>query len=130
VTDRPTHKGCIFIIEDNLINMKLIKDILTVHNYHIIEAYDGNEAIQKMEAHQTEIDLVLMDIQLPEINGLELIKRFKENEQIAKVPIIVLSAHAMESDMEKALCLGAADYITKPINIEDFVSCIEQYLNQ
>lgn len=121
------NKGTIFIVEDNLINMKLIKDLLSFHKYEIIEAYNGKEALDKMKDHKEIIDLVLMDLQLPEIDGLELIKIFKADETTKHIPIIVLSAHVMESDMHKALEAGCTNYITKPINIEDFVHKIDSF---
>lgn len=120
-------KGTIFIVEDNLINMKLIKDLLDYHNYNIIEAYNGKEALEKMAAHREEIDITLMDLQLPEIDGLELIKIFKNDPKTKHIPIIVLSAHVMEADMHKALNAGCCNYITKPINVEEFVNKIDSF---
>lgn len=125
--DITSKKGTIFIVEDNLINMKLIKDLLDYHNYNIIEAYNGKEALEKMKAHWEEIDITLMDLQLPEIDGLELIKIFKNDPKTKHIPIIVLSAHVMESDMHKALNAGCCNYITKPINVEEFVNKIDSF---
>lgn len=121
------NKGTIFIVEDNIVNMKLIRDLLDYHNYSIIEAYNGREAMEKIEVHKEEIDLILMDLQLPEIDGLELIKTFKNDPTISHIPIIVISAHVMEADMHKAMEAGSCNYITKPINVEEFVRKIDDF---
>jgi CheY-like chemotaxis protein len=123
-------KGTIFIVEDNLVNMKLIMDLLQFHNYNIVEAYNGKEAMEKIEIHKKEIDLVLMDLQLPEIDGLDLIKAFKKEPTTSHIPIIVISAHVMEADMHKAMEAGACNYITKPINVEEFVSKIDGFFTE
>ncbi|MEW5819640.1 MAG: response regulator [Cyanobacteriota bacterium] len=123
-------KGTIFIVEDNLVNMKLIMDLLEFHNYSIIEAYNGKEAMEKIEVHKHEIDLVLMDLQLPEIDGLDLIKAFKNDSSTKHIPIIVISAHVMEADMHKAMEAGCCNYITKPINVEEFVSKIDEFFSE
>lgn len=120
-------KGSIFIVEDNIINLKLIKDILDFHNYEIYEAHNGREALDKIQEIKDKTDLILMDLQLPEIDGLELIRIFKKDPEIKHIPIIVLSAHAMEIDMHKAVEAGCNNYITKPINVEDFISKIESF---
>jgi CheY-like chemotaxis protein len=111
----------IFIAEDNKTNLKLIKDILEVKGYRTLEAYDGKEAVEKISKNFELIDLILMDVQMPELNGIDAIKEIKKNPQTAPIPIIVLSAHAMGSDIKKAKEAGAVDYITKPLNILEFL---------
>lgn len=121
-------KGTILISEDNYSNMKLLKDILEFQEYEVIEAYDGNAALSKINSNSDKIDLILMDLQLPEIDGFEVIKTVKSNNNTKNLPIIVISAHAMESDIQKAINAGCCDYITKPINITTFIHKINSIL--
>lgn len=120
-------KGTILISEDNITNMKLIKDILLFYEYEVIEAYDGKSALEKIRENKDEIDLILMDLQLPELDGLEVIKLVKSDDSTKNLPIFVISAHAQESDIKKALKAGCNNYITKPINIEDFLFKINTF---
>ena len=118
------HKGTILITEDNLSNMKLLKDVLEFQGYQIIEAYDGKAALDNINSYKSIIDLILMDIQLPEIDGLEVIRLVKSDNSTKNIPIFVISAHAMESDIKKAMDVGCNEYITKPINITSFINKI------
>lgn len=120
-------RRAILIIEDNLVNLKLIKDILMFHNYDIIEAHDGKEALDKIYIHHEQIGLILMDLLLPEIGGIELIKMFKNTPKLKCIPIIVLSALAMDNSLQRASEAGCDAYITKPINIEDFINKVETF---
>ncbi|MFA6988841.1 MAG: response regulator [Candidatus Gastranaerophilaceae bacterium] len=115
----------IFIAEDNKINLKLVKDLLELKEYKILEAYDGKEALEKIIQNHNLIDLILMDIQMPVLNGIDAIKELKNNVLTASIPIIVLSAYAMETDIKKAKEAGAEDYITKPLNITEFLTKIQ-----
>jgi len=120
-------KGTILIAEDNPINMKLLKDILEYQKYKIIEAYDGKSAIDLIRQNKSNIDLILMDLQLPEINGLEVIKLVKSDDSTKNLPVFVISAHAMEIDMKRAMKAGCNNYITKPINVESFMEKINAF---
>lgn len=121
------NKKTILITEDNPSNMKLIKDLLTFYNYRTIEAHDGQSALDQIKIFQKEIDLILMDLQLPKIDGIEVIKIIKSDIATFKIPVIVISAHAMDTDIEKAMKAGCADYITKPINITGFIKKIDEF---
>ncbi len=125
--DTNKHNGTILIAEDNPTNMKLIKDILEFEGYNIIEAHDGKAALNMIRKCKNDIDLILLDIQLPEINGFEVIKLLKSNDTTKNIPIFVVSAHAMESDIKKALNAGCNNFITKPINLESFVDKINSF---
>ncbi|HBG48630.1 MAG TPA: two-component system response regulator [Cyanobacteria bacterium UBA9971] len=121
-----THKT-ILIVEDNPINLKLLRDILNFQKFEVLEAVDGKSALELVEKNYNKIDLILMDLQLPDINGLEVIKNIKADAESKDIPIIVVSAHAMESDMKKCREAGCIDYITKPINIQEFINKINSF---
>ena len=117
----------ILIIEDNPSNLKLVKDVLEYQKYNVLEATDGKVGLQAVEGNKDKIDLILMDLQLPEISGLELIKILKEKPETKNIPIIVVSAHAMESDINTCLEAGCVDYITKPLNLQEFIKRINSF---
>lgn len=114
----------ILVVEDNVTNMKLVRDVLNYHNYNVIEATDSKAALEIVENNKNKIDLILMDLQLPEISGLEIIKILKSNPERKDIPIIVVSAHAMEADRKKCFEAGCIDYITKPLNLQEFIKRI------
>lgn len=116
----------ILIVEDNEINMKLIRTILSSKGHLLIEASDGEEALQSIVMERP--DLVLMDIQIPKIDGLEATRRIRAMEDLKDTPIIALTAHAMEGDKEKILDAGCDGYIAKPINTRAFLSEIESII--
>ncbi len=107
-----THK--VLIVEDNPMNMRLIEMILKSDDYLLLKATDGEEALAIAAIDHP--DLVLMDIRLPKLNGLEVAKRLKQNVQLSDIPIIALTAHAMKGDMEKAIEAGCDRYVSKPID--------------
>jgi two-component system cell cycle response regulator DivK len=129
MTNKTLKNTTILVVEDNVINMKLFKDLLNFHKYNILEAYTGFEALEIIEKHHKEINLILMDIQLPEINGIDLIQMLKSNPKFIEIPVIALSAHAMDNDIETALKFGCKAYITKPVQIEEFINTVKMYLN-
>ena len=116
----------ILVIEDNENNLYLSRFILEKSGYKVIEARDGVSGVEK--AIKEKPDLVIMDIQLPNINGLEATKRIRASEADHNVPIIALTYYAMTGDREKALAAGCTGYIEKPINPETFMAEIERYL--
>ena len=116
----------ILVVEDNETNMYLISFILRENNYEIIEAGSGEQGVEL--AIKEKPDLVLMDIQLPGIDGLEATKRIRESEADGEIPIVALTSYAMVGDREKALNSGCDGYIEKPINPETFVAEMEKYL--
>jgi CheY-like chemotaxis protein len=116
----------ILVVEDNETNMYLITFILRNNGYEVLEATTGEEGVEL--AIKEKPDLVVMDLQLPGIDGLETTKRIRESEADGEVPIVALSSHAMTGDKERALNAGCTGYIEKPINPETFMGDIEKYL--
>jgi len=116
----------ILIVEDNETNMYLIRFILRKSGYEVIEAGTGEEGVEL--AIKEKPDLVIMDIQLPGIDGLEATQRIRNSEVNEELPIVVLTSYAMVGDKEKALKAGCTGYIEKPINPETFMAEIEKYL--
>jgi len=117
----------VLIVEDNPTNLKLLRDILTFQKYSVLEAIDGKSALESVKENYNKIDLILMDMQLPDINGLEVIQKIKAYPESLNIPIIVVSAHAMESDIKKCYEAGCIDYITKPINVQEFINKINSF---
>jgi len=116
----------ILVVEDNETNMYLIRFILKNKGYQVIEAITGEEGVEL--ALKEKPDLVIMDIQLPGIDGLETTRRIRESKAGKELPIVALTSHAMVGDKEKALKAGCTGYIEKPINTETFIAQIEEYL--
>ena len=119
--------ACILIVEDNLKNLKLIRDILQFHGYSTSEAETGEEGID-LALKQTPA-LILMDVQLPGIDGSAAMKLLKADPRTQHTPIVALTAFAMKGDRERLLDEGFDGYISKPINIRDIPAIIAQYLN-
>lgn len=115
----------VLIVEDNYMNKKLFEDILTVHGYKTYSTENGYEAI-KIALNNT-IDIVLMDIQLFEISGLDVIKMFKENRQLKRIPIIAVTAFAMKDDEKLILEHGASAYLAKPISVASLLENVKKY---
>lgn len=118
----------ILVVEDNLMNLELVSDVLEANGYQVLQADTGQKALEIAE--QELPDLVLMDIQLPEMDGLEVTRLLKKNERTRNIKIIALTAHAMRGDEEKARDAGCSGYIAKPINTRDFATVIAGYLGQ
>ncbi len=116
----------ILIVEDNDLNMKLFHDLLEVHGYETVQTKDGREVLQLAKEHRP--DLILMDIQLPEVSGLEVTRWIKEDEELRGIPIIAVTAFAMKGDEEKIRSGGCEAYIAKPISIASFLQTIEKVL--
>jgi two-component system, cell cycle response regulator DivK len=121
-------KKRILIVEDNDLNLKLFRDLLTAHGYETIETKDGLEAI--MLTRNERPNLILMDIQLPEISGLDVTRRLKADESIREIPIIAVTAFAMKDDEEKILSAGCEAYISKPISIVPFLNTVRRFLGE
>jgi len=116
----------ILVVEDNETNMYLIKFMLKKSGYEVIEAGEGAAGVEL--AIKEKPDLIIMDIQLPDIDGLEATKRIRAAEADSDIPIIALTSFAMAGDRERALAAGCTGYIEKPINPETFIAEIEKYL--
>jgi CheY-like chemotaxis protein len=116
----------ILVIEDNKLNMKLVKELISIGKYRMLEANDAESGIQQIREQQP--DLVLMDIQLPGMDGLSATKIIKEDPALKDIPIIGLTSYAMQGDKEKALAAGCTGYITKPIDTRKFLETVSEYL--
>jgi len=116
----------ILVVEDNEQNLYLATFLLEKNGYEVITAGDGLEAIEK--AKMEKLDLILMDMQLPEMDGFEATRRIKSIPEISHIPIVAVTSYAMVGDKEKALAAGCVGYIEKPFVPEIFVSEIEKYL--
>ncbi|MCE2927973.1 MAG: response regulator [Rickettsiales bacterium] len=121
-------KKRILIVEDNDLNLKLFRDLLTAHGYETIETKEGMEAINLTKNERP--DLILMDIQLPEVSGLDVTRRLKADSTIAHIPIIAVTAFAMKDDEEKILSAGCEAYISKPISIMPFLNTVRRFLGE
>jgi two-component system, cell cycle response regulator DivK len=116
----------ILIVEDNELNMKLFHDLLEVHGYETLQTKDGREVIGIAREHRP--DLILMDIQLPEVSGLEVTRWIKEDDELKTIPVIAVTAFAMKGDEEKIRSGGCEAYIAKPISVSNFLQTIEKVL--
>jgi len=118
----------VMIVEDNELNMKLFHDLLESRGYATIQTRNGVEALGLAREHHP--DLILMDIQLPEVSGLMVTKWLKEDESVAHIPVIAVTAFAMKGDEERILSGGCEGYISKPISIPKFLETIESYIGK
>ncbi|MEX0696149.1 MAG: response regulator [Dongiaceae bacterium] len=130
VTTRPLRglgpTKTILIVEDNELNMKLFHDLLEAHGHRILQSKDGMEALKLAREHHP--DLILMDIQLPEVSGLEVTKWIKEDEDLRSIPVIAVTAFAMKGDEEKIREGGCEAYIAKPISVSNFLETVARFL--
>jgi two-component system cell cycle response regulator DivK len=117
----------VLIVEDNELNMKLFNDLLEAHGFATLQTRDGMEALRMARRHRP--DLILMDIQLPEVSGLEVTKWIKEDDQLKMIPIIAVTAFAMKGDEEKIREGGCEAYIAKPISVAHFLETVQRFLN-
>jgi len=116
----------VLIVEDNELNMKLFHDLLEAHGYATLQTRDGMEALRIARLHRP--DLILMDIQLPEVSGIEVTKWLKEDDDLRGIPVIAVTAFAMKGDEEKIREGGCEDYIAKPISVSKFLEIVQRYL--
>ena len=118
----------ILYIEDNPNNMQLVGKIVRSRGYELIEAVNGESGLETAENQRP--NLILLDINLPDVDGYEVARRLRETEFGASVPIIAVTANALVGDNEKALAAGCDDYLAKPINIRQLLGCIGHHLAQ
>ena len=116
----------VLIVEDNELNMKLFHDLLDSQGYESLQTREGLQALALARAHHP--DLILMDIQLPEISGLEVTKWLKDDEELNHIPVIAVTAFAMKGDEERIRQGGCEAYISKPISVMHFLETIRQHL--
>ena len=116
----------ILVVEDQEDNRQILRDLLGSIGYEMVEAENGEEALSVAAAEQP--DLILMDIQLPLLDGYEATRRIKANPALAKIPIIAITSYALSGDEEKARAAGCDDYVTKPYSPRALLAKIRQYL--
>ncbi|TMJ20329.1 MAG: response regulator [Alphaproteobacteria bacterium] len=117
----------ILVVEDNELNLRLFCDLLRAHGYEAEPVRDGREAIERARAFAP--DLVVMDIQMPHISGLELIERMKGDEELRRPPIMAVTAYAAKGDEERIRDAGAEGYVSKPISVLKFVEAVRALLD-
>jgi len=115
----------VLVVEDNDKNMKLFRDVLVASGYRTLEATTGGQAVELAAEHAP--DLVLMDIELPDIDGVETLSRLRADERTASIPVLALTAQAMHGDRERFLAAGFDDYISKPVNVLELVDTVRQH---
>ncbi|MCQ1536994.1 response regulator [Methanosarcina sp. KYL-1] len=118
----------ILIVEDNPMNMELILDLLEFYGHSVTGAEDGIKALERLS--EKKFDIILLDMQLPKMDGLELLARIKKNPSTADIPVIAVTAHAMKGSEEHFIEMGCVDYISKPIDIHKFRALIDKYLGE
>ena len=123
----PSTRKKVLIVEDNDLNMKLFNDLLVAHGYGTLQTRDGIEALALARQHHP--DLILMDIQLPEISGLQVTQWIKKDDDLCRIPVIAVTAFAMKGDEEKIRNGGCEAYIAKPISVASFLRTVEQFLS-
>jgi two-component system, cell cycle response regulator DivK len=132
---RGTHKGqnrgrrmdkTVLIVEDNELNMKLFHDLLEAHGIATVQTNDGRNVLDLARRHKP--DLILMDIQLPEVSGLDVTRWLKDDAELKSIPVIAVTAFAMKGDEQKIREGGCEDYISKPISVTRFMEVIGSYL--
>jgi two-component system cell cycle response regulator DivK len=118
----------VLIVEDNELNMKLFNDLLEAHGYATIQTKSGVEAVELARRHRP--NLILMDIQLPEVSGLEVTQWLKDDDELRTIPIIAITAFAMKGDEEKIRQGGCEAYLSKPISVAKFLETVRNYVTE
>lgn len=116
----------ILIVEDNELNMKLFNDLLDAHGYNTLQSRNGVEALELARKHRP--DLILMDIQLPEVSGLIITRWIKDDEELKSIPVIAITAFAMKGDEEKIREGGCEAYLSKPISVVKFLETVRNFV--
>jgi len=117
----------ILIVEDNELNMKLFRDLLKAHDFETLETRDGMEALDMARANKP--DLILMDIQLPGVSGLEVTRQIKADDSIKSIPVVAVTAFAMKGDEDRIREGGCEAYIAKPIRIDELISTVRRFVD-
>jgi two-component system, cell cycle response regulator DivK len=118
----------ILIVEDNELNMKLFHDLLDAHGYTTLQTRNGREALELARAHRPS--LILMDIQLPEVSGLEVTRWLKDDPDLRDIPVVAVTAFAMKGDEERIRSGGCEAYISKPISVVGFMGTIRRFIGE
>ena len=115
----------VLVVEDNEKNMKLFRDVLSATGYQTLEATTGGEAVEMATEHAP--DLVLMDIQMPDIDGVEALRRLRADQRTASLRVLAVTAQAMQGDREHFLAAGFDGYLSKPVNVQELLGTVRQH---
>ena len=115
----------ILVVEDNEKNMKLVRDVLVATGYRTLEAATGDQAVELAAEHSP--DLVLMDIQLPDLDGVQALHRLRADARTATIPVLALTAQAMRGDRERFLAEGFDGYVSKPVDVRELIEIVRQH---
>jgi two-component system, cell cycle response regulator DivK len=118
----------VLIVEDNELNMKLFRDLLEAHGYQTSGTSNGYEALDLVRKMRP--DLILMDIQLPQVSGLEVTKWIKEDDELRHIPVVAITAFAMRGDEERIRSGGCEAYISKPISVGNFLETVQRFVGE
>jgi two-component system cell cycle response regulator DivK len=118
----------ILVVEDNDKNMKLFRDVLVAKGYRTLEATTGSEAVDMASEHRP--DLVLMDIQLPDLDGVQVLHRLRANARTAAIPVLALTAQAMYGDRERFLAAGFDGYLSKPVDVRELIGTVREHCDR
>ncbi len=121
-------KGKVLLVEDNPLNMKLAADLLEIEDFEVLRAEDGEKALSILKSDIP--DIILLDIQLPGIDGLEVFKRIRADNRLDNIKVVALTAQAMKVDEERIRAAGFDEYMTKPIDVDTFVQTIKSFLGK
>jgi len=125
--DTPPQPKTVLIVEDNELNMKLFHDLLEAHGYATLQSRHGREAFEVVRTRRP--DLVVMDIQLPEVSGLEVTQWIKNDPELKHIPVVAVTAFAMKGDEERIRAGGCEAYLSKPISVAKFLETIRSFLD-
>jgi len=123
---RRASQKTILVVEDNSLNLKLYQDLLQAQGYKVLHTYDGKEVLEI--ARRMKPDLILMDVQLPEVSGLDITRWLKQDDDLKTIPVIAVTAFAMKGDEEKIRECGCEAYIAVPISVTQFLQTIDSFL--
>jgi len=115
----------ILVVEDNVLNMKLFRDVLIATGYQTLEATTGAEAVELAAAHVP--DLVLMDVQLPGIDGVQALHRLRADDRTAAIPVLAVTAQAMQGDRQQFLAAGFDGYLSKPVDVRELIGTVRRH---
>ncbi|MCI0371616.1 MAG: response regulator [candidate division NC10 bacterium] len=116
----------VLVVEDNPLNMELVCEVLETHGYEVWQASAAPEALERLTTGKP--DLILMDIQLPGLDGLALTKQLKQDPVARDIPVLALTAHAMKGDRERIMEAGCCSYVSKPIDINELTTQVARFL--
>jgi len=114
----------VLVAEDNAVNRELLREVLEAHDYEVVEAADGQEVLMRIE--KSTPDVVLLDINMPVLDGFEVIRRIRQSSELKQLPVLAVTAYAMKDDREKVMAAGFDGYVAKPVNSAVLLREIEQ----